>query len=197
MIDDPRIATVPEAEAEFNDLMALARDLAQPRPLTDDDRWRADYAEEQRRRRIVGYQQDLFASTAITHYRRSPAAPFVERPPIETVAAKLDRIKGDPFATFGPPRSDRPSIMTQRQRKAFVRGAANWLNERQRVTLVDAPGSVDPAFGIQRYLGRHGVIWRLCGSTFADHCYVFFDAVGAERTAKIHMVEIRDLAPRS
>lgn len=190
---NPRIATV--SEAEYAELIAIVRHQEEHRPVSDDDRWRTAYAEEQRRRRIVGYQQDLFSSTAITHYRRSPAAPVVERPPIETVAAKLERIKGDPFATFGPPRSDRPAILTQRQRRAIVRSAANWLNVRQRVTLVDAPGSVDPAFGIQRYLGRHGVIWRLCGSTFADHCYVFFDAVGAERTAKIHMVEVRDLAP--
>ena len=190
---NPRIATV--SEAEYADLIAIVRHQEEPRPLSDDDRWRAAYAEEQRRQRIVGYQQDLVSSVAITHYRRSPAAPIVERPPVETVAAKLERIKGDPFATFGPPRSDRPSMLNQRQRRSIVRGAANWLNVRQRVTLVDAPGSVDPAFGIQRYLGRHGVIWRLCGSTFADHCYVFFDAVGAERTAKIHMVEVRDLAP--
>lgn len=195
MIYDPRTATA--SEDEFAELMAIVRDQATPEPLSDDDRWRADYAEEQRRRRIVGYQQDLFTSTAITHYRRSPAAPIVERSPIEKVAAKLERIRGDPFATFGPPRSDRPSILTQRQKRTIVSGAANWLNVRQRVMLVDAPGSVDPAFGIQRYLGRRGVIWRLCGSTFADHCYVFFDAVGAERTAKIHMVEVRDLAPLS
>ena len=193
MTYNPRIATV--SEAEYAELLGIVRHQEEPRPLSDDDRWRADYAEEQRRRRIVGYQQDLFSTAAITHYRRSPAAPFVQRRQVETVAAKLERIRGDPLATFGPPRSDRPSIQTERQRRAIVRGAANWLNVRQRVTLVDAPGSVDPAFGIQRYLGRHGVIWRLCGSTFADHCYVFFDAVGAERTAKIHMVEVRDLAP--
>jgi hypothetical protein len=194
MIYDPSIATA--SQAQFDELMATVRDQAELRPPSDDDRWRLDYAEEQRRRRIVGYQQDLFTSTAITHYRRSPAAPTVERPPVETVEAKLVRIKGDPMATFGSPRSDRPSILTHRQKRTIVRGAANWLAVRQRVTLVDAPGSVDPAFGIQRYLGRQGVIWRLCGSTFADHCYVFFDAVGAERTAKIQMVEVRDLRPQ-
>ena len=168
MIYNPRIATV--SDVEFAELMAIVRDQDAPKPASDDDRWRADYAEEQRRRRIVGYQQDLFTSTAITHYRRSPAAPIIERSPVEHVAAKLERIRGDPFATFGPPRSDRPSIVTRGQRRTIVRGAANWLNVRQRVTLVDAPGSVDPAFGIQRYLGRQGVIWRLCGSTFAEHC---------------------------
>ena len=60
--------------------------------------------------------------------------------------------------------------------------------------LVDAPGSVDPAFGIQRFLGRFGVIWRLCRS-FDDHCYVFFDPVGGERTAKIEFAELCDLEP--
>jgi hypothetical protein len=181
--------------AEYAELLAIVRDQSEAKTLTEDDRWRQNYAEEQRRRRVVGYQQDLFSSTAITHYRRGPAAPLFKRPPVETIEAKLERIKGDPMATFGPPRTDRPSILTHRQRRVNVRSASNWLNVRQRVTLVDAPGSVDPAFGIQRYLGRHGVIWRLCGSTFEDHCYVFFDAVGAERTAKIHMVEVRDLRP--
>ena len=193
MIYNPRLATVPEGE--FDQLMTIVRDQAAPRPLSDDDRWRAEYADEQRRRRIVGYQQDLFTSAATIHYRRNPAAPVVEHMPVETVPAKLDRIKDDPMAAFGPARSDRPSILTLRQRRTIVEGAANWLTVRQRVTLADAPGSVDSAFGIQRYLGRHGVIWRRCGSTFADHCYVFFDAVGAERTAKIHMVEVRDLRP--
>lgn len=43
--------------------------------------------------------------------------------------------------------------------------------------------------------GREGVVWRLCGAPFDDHCYVFFDAVGAERTAKIELTELRDLEP--
>lgn len=196
MIYDPRIATV--SEAEFNELVAILRRVDEPpRPRTDDDRWRETYAEEQRRRRIVGYQQDLFRNTTITHYRRGAAAPIVAHRPVEAVAAKLERIKGDPLATFGPLRTDRPAILTDRQKKAILRGAANWLKVRQRVKLVDAPGSVDPAYGMERYLGRCGVIWRLCGATFAHHCYVFFDAVGAERTEKIHMVEVRDLEPLS
>ena len=60
--------------------------------------------------------------------------------------------------------------------------------------LIDAPGAVDPAYGIQRFLGRLGVVWRLCRG-FEDHCYVFFDPVGGERTAKIEFVELRDLEP--
>lgn len=58
---DPRFATV--SRAEFEELLAIVRLAdAPPRPKTDDDRWRADYAEAQRRRRVVGYQQDLFSS---------------------------------------------------------------------------------------------------------------------------------------
>lgn len=191
---DPRIATV--SREEFEDLIAAVRLAdALPRPKTNDDRWRADYAEAQRRRRVIGYQQDLFSSTTMTHYRRHAAAPEWARAPIETVEQKLERIKGDHFATYGPPRSDRPSILSSEQKAAIVRKAGNWLSLRRRVRLVDAPGSVDPAFGIQRYLGREGVVWRLCGAPFDDHCYVFFDAVGGERTAKIELTELRDLEP--
>lgn len=189
----PRIATV--SPREYAELMAIVREQDDTAPRNDDDRWRKAYAEQQHRLRIVGYQQDLFASTAITHYRRNAAAPPSQHRPIETIEAKMNRIRHDPSATFGPPRTDRPGIVPEPQRRAIVRGAANWLNVRQRVRLADAPGSVDPAFGIQRFLGRVGVIWRLCGSSFADHCYVFFDAVGSERTAKIQMVEVRDLEP--
>lgn len=131
----------------------------------------------------------------MTHYRRNAPAPEWARAPIETTEQKLERIKGDPFATFGPPRSDRPSILTRAERDAIVRKTSNWLGVRRRVRLVDAPGSVDPAFGIQRYLGREDVVWRLCGAPFVDHCYVFFDAVGGERTAKIEFAELRDLEP--
>jgi hypothetical protein len=72
--------------------------------------------------------------------------------------------------------------------------AADWLRVRQRVRLVDTPDSVDPAYGIQRFLGRAGVVWRLCRG-FDDHCYVFFDPVGGERKAKIEFVQLRDLEP--
>jgi len=191
---NPHLATV--SPDEFAELMAIVR-LADEalRPRTEDDLWRSAYAEEQRQRRIIGYQQDLFGSKATTHYHRNRTAPDWDRPPVETIEQKLDRIHGDPSATFGPPRPDRPSILSPAERASIIRRAGNWLAVRRRVRLVDAPGSVDPAFGIQRFLGREGVVWRLCGAPFADHCYVFFDAVGAERTAKIEMAELRDLEP--
>lgn len=190
---DPRIATV--SRAEFEELLAIVRAAPDDaHPLSDDDRWRRDFQAEQERRRIVGYQQDLFASTAVTHYHRHRPAPSWDHTPPEPIEAKLERIAGDPSATFGPPRFDRPAILSKAERAGIVARAANWLRVRQRVRLVDAPGAVDPAYGIHRFLGRAGVVWRLCRS-FDDHCYVFFDPVGGERTAKIEFVELRDLEP--
>ena len=191
MTYDRRIATV--SRAEFDELMAIVR-APQKEPLNNEDRWRRDYQTEQERRRVVGHQQDLFAAKPVTHYHRHRAAPSWDRPPDEPIGAKLRRIAGDPFATFGPERSDRASILSAEEKAAVVDRAANWLRVGQRVRLIDAPGSVDPAFGIQRFLGRFGVIWRLCRS-FEDHCYVFFDPVGGERTDKIEFTELRDLEP--
>lgn len=192
MTYDPRIATV--SKAEFDELMAIVRTPPAPAALSDEDRWRRDYQAEQAQRRIAGHQPDLFAAKPVTHYHRHRPAPAWDRPPEETIAAKLARIAGDPNATFGPLRPDRPAILTVDEKAAIVARAANWLRVGQRVRLVDAPGAVDPAFGIQRYLGRYGVVWRLCRG-FADHCYVFFDPVGGERTAKIDFTELRDLEP--
>lgn len=194
MTYNPRVANI--SREEFDALMEIARGDDQPVPLlSPEDAWRRSYAEEQRQARIIGYQQDLFGPAIITHYHRRAPAPDVHRPPIEPVHAKLERIKGDPFATFGPPRPDRPAILTADERARIAARAANWLRVGQRVRLADAPGSVDPAFGIQRFLGRAGVVWRLCSGTFSDHCYVFFDPVGGERTEKIEFVELRDLQP--
>lgn len=111
---DPRIATTsPE---EFAELMALVRRADEaPRPQTDDDVWRATYAEEQRQRRVVGYQQDLFGSKATTHFRRNRAAPDWDRPPVEAIEQKLERIKGDPAADRSCSRSRGQS----RQRKGL------------------------------------------------------------------------------
>ncbi len=190
---DERIASV--SRAEFEELMAILR--APPemgRTLTDEDRWRRAYQAEQERRRVIGYQPDLFAARPVTHFHRHGPAPPWDRPPDETIEAKLARIAGDPLATFGQKRNDRPAHLTPSEKDAIVAKTANWLRVGQRVRLVDAPGAVDPAFGIHRYLGRYGVVWRLCRS-FHDHCYVFFDPIGGERTAKIELTELRDLEP--
>lgn len=171
-----------------------ALDEAQ-QPTTPDQLWRAAYREEMRQRRIVGYQPDLFGRDPVTHYRRHrPAAEF-PRPPIEPIADKLARIEGDPPATFGPPRADRPAYLSSDAKAAIINGAANWLHVGQRVKIVDGPGPVDPEYGPYRFIGREGVVWRLCSTVFADHCRVFLDPVGAERSEKIVSVELRDLRP--
>lgn len=77
----------------------------------------------------------------------------------------------------------------------MISGAANWLYVSQRVRIIDGPGPVDPQYGPYRFIGREGVVWRLCSSVFADHCRVFLDPVGAERSEKIVFIEIRDIAP--
>lgn len=164
---------------------------------TPEQIWRAAYREEMRQRRFVGFQPDLFGAAPVTHYRsHRPAAPF-ERPPIESLEAKLARIEGDPLATFGPPRADRPAFLTREEKARIVAGAANWLQIGQRVQIVDGPGTIDPDYGPYRMIGREGVVWRLCSSVFTDHCRVFLDPVGAERTEKIVFVELRDLEPRA
>lgn len=190
---DHRIANI--STAEYGELIAIVRsDAAAARPLTDDDRWRRDYQRTQQEIRIAGFQEDLFGARTVTHYHRHAPGPKVDRAP-EPIDVKLRRIKGDPEATFGPPRADRPAFPSPSERAAVVRAAANWLRVRQRVRIVDAPGAVDPAFGPERFLGRSGVVWRLCSNTFADRCYVFLDPVGGERTQKIEMVELRDIEP--
>ena len=123
MIYDPRVANIPREE--FEALLAIVRSDRE-RPMSDDDRWRRTYQEEQRRKRVVGYQPDLFHAKTITHFRRNPAAPEVERLPVETVEAKLERIRHDPLATYGPARSDRPAFLTKAERVSIVRGASNW-----------------------------------------------------------------------
>lgn len=162
---------------------------------TPEQIWRAAYREAQRRKRILGYQPDLFGGEAVTHFRRNGPAPDFERPPIEELAAKLARIEGDPLATFGPPRADRPAFLSDDERAAIISGAANWLYVGQRVRITDGPGPVDPQYGPYRFIGREGVVWRLCSSVFADHCRVFLDPVGAERAEKIVFIEIRDIEP--
>lgn len=154
------------------------------KPQTPEQIWRAAYREAQRSKRILGYQPDLFGGEAVTHFRRNGPALDFERPPIEKLAAKLARIEGNPLATFGPPRADRPAFLSDEDRAAVISGAANWLYVGQRVRITDGPGPVDPQYGPYRFIGREGVVWRLCSSVFADHCRVFLDPVGAERARR-------------
>ena len=188
-------AADPIPPQEFDALMAIVRAPPAEPVLSEAGRWRKEYREAQFRDRIVGVQHDLFGGSAVTHYRRhTPQAAF-ERPPIEGIDAKLERIAGDPVATFGPERADRPTYLSREEKDAIIRGAANWLHLGQRIRIIDGPGAVDPAFGGYRFIGREGAVYRLCSSVFADHVYVFLDPVGAERAEKVAFVELRDLEP--
>ena len=165
------------------------------KPKTPEQIWRAAYREEQRQKRILGYQPDLFGADPVTHFRRHRPAPDFPRPAIESLEAKLARIEGDRAAAFGPGRADRPTFLSEEEKAVVIAGAANWLHVKQRVRIVDGPGPVDPEYGPYRFIGREGVVWRLCSSVFADHCRIFLDPVGAERSEKIVFVEVRDITP--
>lgn len=188
-------AADPITPEEMEELLAIVR-APPPEPvLSEAGRWRKEYREAQARKRIAGVQHDLFGGPATTHYHRhDPQAPF-KRPAIETIDAKLQRIAGNPTATFGPARADRPAYLSTEERDEIIRSAANWLHLGQRVRIVDGPGAVDPAYGGYRWIGREGVVYRLCSPVFAERVYVFLDPVGSERAEKVAFVEIRDLEP--
>lgn len=185
----------PISPEELEELLAIVRAPPAEPVLTEDGRWRKEYREAQARKRIAGVQHDLFGGPAKTHYHRHDPQPAFERPAIETIDAKMKRIAGNAAATFGPERADRPTFLSPEEREAIIQGAANWLRLRQRVRIIDGPGPVDPAYGGYRWIGREGVIYRLCSPVFAERVYVFLDPVGGERAEKVAFVEIRDLEP--
>lgn len=205
-IDDIKAAMRPDGSipAEFwqstpdeiAEMLALQRELQRERPLTPEAQWRRDYQEQQRRKRMIGVQHDLFGGDPVKHYYRNPGrAQAIDQRPREEVASIIARARRDPTAAFGVMRDDRPAYPTDAEKARTIAAAANWLRVGQRVMIVDGPGSVDPHFGIGKHIGRKGVVWRLCSAVFADRCYVFLDPLGQERVEKIEFVELRDLEP--
>ncbi len=186
LVYDPSFATV--TEEEFNELVALMRDGPTRKPLTPEAQWRRDYHTAMFNRRLVGVQHDLFGAKPTTHMHKAKPGPVCDWQP-EPVEEKLARIACDPNATFGV---GRPAL-TEDERTAVIRGAANWLRIGQRVRIIGSFASYDGR--ADRRVGRIGVIWRLCSPVFADHTYVYLDPVGAERTDKVAMIELRDVAP--
>lgn len=186
LVYDPSFATV--SEAEFNELMAIMRDGTGAKPLTPEARWRRDYHKAMFNRRLVGVQPDLFGGKPVTHMHKAKPGPVSDWKP-EPVEDKLARIARDPGATFG---IGRPGLSDE-EKAALIRSAANWLRIGQRVRITGSSVSYDGSF--ERRKGRKGVVWRLCSPVFADHLYVYLDPIGAERAEKIAMVELRDVEP--
>ena len=186
LVYDPSFATIDEAT--FNELVALMRDGAPRKPPTPEALWRRAYHEAVFNRRLVGVQHDLFGGKPTTHMHKAKPGPISDWKP-EPVEEKLARIARDPNATFG---IGRPAL-TDDQKTAVIRGAANWLRVGQRVRIIGSFASYDGR--ADRRIGRKGVVWRLCSPVFADHTYVYLDPVGAERAEKITMVELRDVEP--
>jgi len=186
LVYDPSIATVDEAT--FNELVALMRDGAPRKPPTLEASWRRAYHQAMFDRRLVGVQHDLFGGKPTTHMHKAqpgPASDWTSEP----VEDKLARIARDPAATFG---IGRPAL-SEGEKAAVIRGAANWLRIGQRVRIIGSFASYDGH--ADRRVGRKGVIWRLCSPVFADHTYLYLDLIGAERTEKIAMIELRDIEP--
>jgi hypothetical protein len=186
LVYNPSLATV--TEDEFNELIALMRDGAPRKSPTPEALWRRAYHEAMFNRRLVGVQHDLFGGKPTTHMHKSKPGPVSDWKP-EPVEEKLARIARDRNATFG---IGRPPL-SEDEKAAVIRGAANWLRIGQRVRLVGSFASYDGR--AERRVGRKGVIWRLCSPVFADHTYVYLDPVGAERAEKIAQVELRDVEP--
>jgi hypothetical protein len=186
LVYDPTFATVDEAT--FNEVVALMRDGAPRKPPTPEALWRRAYHEAMFNRRLVGVQHDLFGGKPTTHMHKAKPGPASDWKP-EPVEEKLARIARDRSATFGIGRPD----LSEDEKAAVIRGAANWLRVGQRVRIIGSFASYDGR--ADRRVGRKGVIWRLCSPVFADHTYVYLDPIGAERAEKIAMVEMRDVAP--
>lgn len=179
---DPKIAAI--SEQEFAELMALAREGP---PLTPDGQWRRDYHAAMIARRTIGVQPDLFGAKPVTHMHRTRPGPVIDWKPVP-VEEKLARIAHDPNAAFG---IGRPA-MTDEEKAAMLRSAANWLRLGQRVRLTGSSASIDGQS--ERRVGRLGVVWRI-SRTFTDYVHVYLDPVGAERSEKIVFVELRDVEP--
>jgi hypothetical protein len=179
---DPKIAT--NSEEEFAELMALARERP---PLTPDGQWRHDYHAAMIARRTIGVQPDLFGAKVVTHMHRTRPGPVIDWQP-EPVDEKLARIARDPHAAFG---IGRPQLSDE-EKAAMLRSAANWLRLGQRVRLIGSSASIDGQF--ERRVGRVGVVWRV-SRTITDYVHIYLDPVGAERSEKIVFVELRDVEP--
>lgn len=186
LVYDPSIATV--TEAEFHELVALMRDGPPRKPPTPEALWRRAYHEAMFAKRLIGVQHDLFGGKPSTHMHKTKPGPVHNWTP-EPVEEKLARVARGPSATFG---IGRP-LLTEAEKAAVIRGAANWLRIGQRVQIVGSISSYDGR--AERREGRKGVVWRLCSPVFADHTYVYLDPIGAERTDKVALVELRDVAP--
>lgn len=179
---NPSIATI--SEEEFAELMALARERP---PLTPDGQWRHDYHAAMVAKRTIGVQRDLFGAKPVTHMHRTRPGPVIDWKP-EPVEEKLARIAADPHAAFG---IGRPALSDE-EKAAMLRSAANWLRLGQRVRLTGSSDSIDGQS--ERRVGRLGVVWRI-SRTFTDYVHVYLDPVGAERSEKIVFIELRDVEP--
>ncbi|MCE3519001.1 hypothetical protein LXJ58_30085, partial [Escherichia coli] len=100
-----------------------------------------DYHKAMFNRRLVGVQPDLFGGKPVTHMHKAAPGPVIDWKP-EPVEEKLARIARDRDATFG---IGRPGLSDD-DKAALIRSAANWLRIGQRVRIAGSSVSYDGRF---------------------------------------------------
>lgn len=188
----------PTRESHFTSTSLDADDAAPP-ALSPEGQWRAEYRNAHRQRRVAGLQLDMFGAPATTHFHRNPQAPMPDDWPFDYEMTRFQDLTSDEQARGRVENPMTPWAISTRRRltpeetAAVIAGAANWLRLGQRVRIISATPSIDGKK--ERQVGRTGVIWRTCGSVFADYVHVNLDLVGQERSEKIVFLELRDVMP--
>ncbi|WP_430442303.1 hypothetical protein [Shinella sp.] len=167
--------------------------------LTPDGQWRADYRKAQHQRRLASVQPDMFGAPATEYFHRNPKPPKTEDWPLDFEITRFQdlspeeqaqQLAADPQTPWA---SSTRKKLTPEERAAMIASAANWLRLGQRVRIIGTSRSIDGSN--ERRVGRVGVFWRLCSSTFADYVYVNLDLAGQERSEKVIFIELRDVMP--
>ena len=175
------------------------RDESERPALTPDGQWRADYRKAQRQRRLAAVQPDMFGAPATEHFHRNPKPPKAEDWPLDYEVTRFHELSPEeqaqqPAADPQTPwASSTRKALTTDENAAMIASAANWLRLGQRVRIIGTSPSIDGSN--ERRVGRVGVVWRLCSSTFADYVYVNLDLVGQERSEKVIFINLRDVTP--
>lgn len=168
-------------------------------PADSDARWRSEYRQAQYERALIGIQTDLLGGPAVEVFRASPKGPVAAPWQPDYQIERIDELAPDELARRLADDPQTPFARTTRAKlnpeevATLVASAANWLRVGQPVRITSAPLTFDGSD--ERRVGRTGVIWRQCSTTFADHVYVNLDLIGAERSEKVVFIELRDVIP--
>lgn len=144
---------------------------SEPPALTPEGQWRAEYRKAQRQRRLASVQPDMFGAPATEHFHRNPTPPKAEDWPLDYEITRFHDLSPDEQAQLLAADPHTPwarrtrNPLTPEEKAAMIASAANWLRLGQRVRIIGTSPSIDGSN--ERRVGRVGVVWRLCSSTFA------------------------------